>query len=60
MNSVLSIALWPARGRILFTGVLGCAVVAAAATFLSHAGLSKVRAYVCGQCGQRRKSAIVL
>jgi uncharacterized membrane protein YadS len=34
--STLSIAAWPARGRMLFPGVLACAVVAAAATFLSQ------------------------
>jgi uncharacterized membrane protein YadS len=34
--STLSIAAWPARGRMVFPGVLACAVVAAAATFLSQ------------------------
>jgi uncharacterized integral membrane protein (TIGR00698 family) len=34
--STLSIAGWPAHGRTLFPGVLACAVVAAAATFLSQ------------------------
>jgi uncharacterized integral membrane protein (TIGR00698 family) len=34
--STLSIAGWPARSRALFPGVLACAVVAAAATFLSQ------------------------
>jgi uncharacterized integral membrane protein (TIGR00698 family) len=34
--TALSIAAWPARGRALFPGVLACAVVAAAATFLSQ------------------------
>jgi len=34
--STLSIAAWPARGCMLFPGVLACAVVAAAATFLSQ------------------------
>ena len=33
--STLTIAAWPARGRLLFPGVLACVVVAAAATFLS-------------------------
>jgi len=32
----LSIAAWPARTRTLFPGVLACAVVAAASTFLSQ------------------------
>jgi len=32
----LSIAAWPARSRTLFPGVLACAVVAAASTFLSQ------------------------
>lgn len=32
----LSITIWHARGRELFPGVLACAVVAAAATFLSQ------------------------
>jgi len=32
----LSIAAWPAQARTLFPGVLACAVVAAAATFLSE------------------------
>jgi uncharacterized integral membrane protein (TIGR00698 family) len=36
MNTSLSIAAWPARGRTLFPGVLACVVVAAAATFLSQ------------------------
>jgi uncharacterized integral membrane protein (TIGR00698 family) len=34
--TTLSIAGWPARGRLLFPGVLASAVVAAAATFLSQ------------------------
>jgi uncharacterized integral membrane protein (TIGR00698 family) len=34
--TTLSIASWHARGRTLFPGVLACAVVAAAATFLSQ------------------------
>ncbi|MDL9997499.1 putative sulfate exporter family transporter [Variovorax sp. J22P240] len=34
--STLSIAAWPARGRLLFPGVLASTVVAAAATFLSQ------------------------
>lgn len=34
--TTLSIASWHARGRDLFPGVLACAVVAAAATFLSQ------------------------
>jgi len=34
--TTLSIAAWPARGRLLFPGVLACAVAAAAATFLSQ------------------------
>ena len=34
--ATLSIASWHARGRELFPGVLACAVVAAAATFLSQ------------------------
>ena len=32
----LSVAAWPARGRLLFPGALACAVVAAASTFLSQ------------------------
>lgn len=32
----LSLAAWPARSRTLFPGVLACAVVAAASTFLSQ------------------------
>src|SRR5215471_6239131 len=35
-TTTLSLAEWPARGRELFPGVLACAVVAAAATFLSQ------------------------
>jgi uncharacterized integral membrane protein (TIGR00698 family) len=35
MNTAV-IAAWPSRGRQLFPGVLACAVVAAAATFLSQ------------------------
>ena len=31
-----ALAAWPARSRVLFPGVLACAVVAAAATFLSQ------------------------
>ena len=34
--TTLSLAAWPALGRTLFPGVLACAVVAAAATFLSQ------------------------
>lgn len=34
--SALSLAAWPARGRLLFPGLCACAVVAAAATFLSQ------------------------
>ena len=34
--TALSLAAWPARGRVLFPGALACAVVAAAATFLSQ------------------------
>ncbi|WP_093375315.1 YeiH family protein [Variovorax sp. OV329] len=34
--TALSIDAWPARGRALFPGTLACAVVAAAATFLSQ------------------------
>ncbi|MDN8615048.1 YeiH family protein [Variovorax ginsengisoli] len=34
--TALSIAAWPARSRTLFPGVLACAVVAAASTFLSQ------------------------
>ncbi|WP_062482406.1 YeiH family protein [Variovorax boronicumulans] len=34
--TALSVAAWPARGRLLFPGVLACAVVAAASTFLSQ------------------------
>ncbi|MDM0033748.1 putative sulfate exporter family transporter [Variovorax sp. J22P271] len=34
--TALSVAAWPARSRTLFPGVLACAVVAAAATFLSQ------------------------
>ncbi len=38
MNTTLpvSLAAWPAKGRHLFPGVLACAVVAAASTFLSE------------------------
>jgi len=36
MSTALSIAAWPDRARTLFPGVLACAVVAAAATFLSQ------------------------
>jgi len=36
MITTLSIDAWPARGRTLLPGVLACAVVAAAATFLSQ------------------------
>jgi len=36
MSTALSIAAWPERVRTLFPGVLACAVVAAAATFLSE------------------------
>lgn len=36
MTASLSIAAWPARSRTLFPGVLACAVVAAASTFLSQ------------------------
>ena len=32
----LSLATWPGRARVLFPGVLACAVVAAASTFLSQ------------------------
>jgi len=34
--TALSLAAWPARGRVLFPGALACAVVAAASTFLSQ------------------------
>ena len=34
--TALSLAAWPARGRVLFPGALACAVVAAAATLLSQ------------------------
>ena len=34
--TTLSLAAWPARSRTLFPGVLACAVVAAASTFLSQ------------------------
>lgn len=34
--TTLSLITWPARGRVLFPGTLACAVVAAAATFLSQ------------------------
>ena len=34
--TALSLAAWPARGRLLFPGALACAVVATAATFLSQ------------------------
>ena len=34
--TTLSLAYWPARSRELFPGVLACAVVAAAPTFLSQ------------------------
>src|SRR6218665_484768 len=34
--TALSVTAWPARGRLLFPGVLACAVVAAASTFLSQ------------------------
>jgi uncharacterized integral membrane protein (TIGR00698 family) len=34
--TTLSLAAWPARSRVLFPGVLACAVVAAASTFLSQ------------------------
>jgi uncharacterized integral membrane protein (TIGR00698 family) len=36
MSTSLSITAWPAQARTLFPGVLACAVVAAAATFLSE------------------------
>jgi uncharacterized membrane protein YadS len=36
MSTALSIAAWPQAARTLFPGVLACAVVAAAATFLSE------------------------
>jgi uncharacterized integral membrane protein (TIGR00698 family) len=36
MSTTLSIAAWPERARTLFPGMLACAVVAAAATFLSE------------------------
>ena len=36
MSSALSISTWATRTRTLFPGVLACAVVAAAATFLSE------------------------
>ncbi|SFM82765.1 YeiH family protein [Variovorax sp. OV329] len=36
MINTLSITAWPARGRLLFPGLCACAVVAAAATFLSQ------------------------
>jgi uncharacterized integral membrane protein (TIGR00698 family) len=36
MSTVLSLRAWPAEARTLFPGVLACAVVAAAATFLSQ------------------------
>jgi uncharacterized integral membrane protein (TIGR00698 family) len=36
MSTVLSLRAWPERARTLFPGVLACAVVAAAATFLSQ------------------------
>jgi uncharacterized integral membrane protein (TIGR00698 family) len=36
MTSPSSFAAWPHRARMLFPGVLACAVVAAAATFLSE------------------------
>ena len=36
MSTALSISTWPAQTRTLFPGVLACAVVAAAATFLSE------------------------
>ncbi len=34
--TTMSLAAWPARGRLLFPGMLACGVVAAAATFLSQ------------------------
>ena len=34
--NVTAMQAWPARARLLFPGVLACAVVAAAATFLSQ------------------------
>ena len=34
--TTLALTAWPARGRALFPGVLACAVVAAASTFLSQ------------------------
>jgi len=36
MSAALSLRAWPAEARTLFPGVLACAVVAAAATFLSQ------------------------
>ena len=36
MSTALSLRAWPAEARTLFPGVLACAVVAAAATFLSQ------------------------
>jgi len=36
MSTALSIATWPALARTLFPGVIACAVVAAASTFLSE------------------------
>ena len=36
MSIALSISTWPGRSRVLFPGVLACAVTAAAATFLSQ------------------------
>jgi uncharacterized integral membrane protein (TIGR00698 family) len=36
MNPALTITAWPTQGRRLFPGMLACAVVAAAATFLSE------------------------
>jgi uncharacterized integral membrane protein (TIGR00698 family) len=36
MSTTLSLSAWPARVRPLFPGMLACAVVAAAATFLSE------------------------
>src|SRR5215468_12381616 len=34
--TALSVAAWPEQGRTLFPGVMACAVVATAATFLSQ------------------------
>ena len=36
MPTIPSLAVWPARGRVLFPGLLACGVVTAAAGFLSE------------------------